>query len=301
MIRTELQRRLRRLLSGSQTGVPEWTPLVEEGDDPGLYAPNDAPWVVHADIATTIGGIRSLLVQALHPGSLAGVMQHSRYEHDVLGRLHGTIRWLTISTFGSRTAISNEAMRVRGMHDRVRGKYVSNQQESRSYRASDQDLLQWVHLAFTDSFLVAHSQYGKAAIPGGPDAYVAQWANAVTALGLAEPPTSASELRRMMARYDAELVVNEKTRNVISFIKSAPLPLAARPTYRVLFWAAVDLLPPEYARRIGIRIPPRWLVRPLATAVLRVMRMIIGSRSPLEDAALRRIERLGHTGHRVAQ
>lgn len=298
MIRSELRRRLRRLLSGSQTGVPEWTPLVEAGDDPGLFAPDDAPWVVHADIATTIGGVRALLVQALHPGSLAGVMQHSRYEEDVLGRLHGTIRWLTISTFGSRRAVEDEAARVRGMHDRVRGKFVDQHDEQREYRASDQDLLQWVHLAFTESFLAAHLQYGKRPIPGGSDAYVAQWGAAVTPLGLLDPPTSAWDLHRRMDQYEPVLRVDTKTRRVIDFIKQAPLPLAARPAYRILFWAAVDLLPPRYASMVDVRIPPRWLVRMLATAAVTVMRAIIGRTSPLEDAARLRLQRLSDT-HKV--
>ena len=39
-------------------------------------------------------------MQALHPGALAGVMQHSRYEQDALGRLAGTTQWLTVVTFG---------------------------------------------------------------------------------------------------------------------------------------------------------------------------------------------------------
>lgn len=292
MIRNELQRRLRRLLSGSQTGVPEWTPLVEAGDDPGLFAPSDAPWVVHADIATTIGGVRALLVQALHPGSLAGVMQHSRYEEDVLGRLHGTIRWLTISTFGSREAIENEAARVRDMHARVRGKYIDEQQSERSYQASDQDLLQWVHLAFTESFLSTHLRYGKREIPGGADAYVAQWGAAVTPLGLSDPPASAQELHQRMDAYAPVLRVDAKTKRVIDFIKKAPLPIGARPAYRILFWAAVDLLPPSYAAMIDVRIPPRWLVRLLATSAVVVMRAIIGRTSPLEDAAMRRRQRL---------
>ena len=292
MIRAELQRRLRRLLSGSQTGVPEWTPLVEAGDDLGLYSPTDAPWVVHADIATTIGGVRALLMQALHPGSLAGVMQHSRYEQDVLGRLHGTIRWLTISTFGSRAAVADESARVRAMHERVRGKYIDQEQQQRSYQASDQDLLEWVHLAFTDSFLSSHLCYGRNPIPGGPDAYVAQWGAAVTPLGLLAPPQSAGDLRNRIDGYEPVLRVDDKTRRVIDFIRKAPLPLLARPAYRILFWAAVDLLPRRYADMIGIQIPPRWIVRPSAKIAIGVMRAIIGKTSPLEDAAMLRRARL---------
>lgn len=293
VIRSELQRRFRRLLSGSQTGVPEWTPLVEAGSDRGLFTPTDAPWVVHADIATTIGGIRALLVQALHPGSLAGVMQHSRYEEDILGRLHGTIRWLTITTFGSRSAIAQESARVRGMHDRVRGKYETSDGGVRSYNANDTDLLLWVHLAFTESFLATHLRYGKHPIPGGPDAYVAQWSRAVEPLGLSTTPQTARELHKAMAGYEYILRVDDRTKRVLEFIKHAPLPVAARPAYRLLFWAAVDTLPDHYRERIQIRIPPAWVVRVMAHVAVRVMRIIIGKTSPLEDAARRRIARLG--------
>ena len=65
-----------KLLSGSPTGNPPWLDAVAEGDTAGLFLPNDAPWLVHNDMATLVGGIRALLLQALHPGSLAGVAQH---------------------------------------------------------------------------------------------------------------------------------------------------------------------------------------------------------------------------------
>lgn len=106
-LQENLSKRFRKLLSGDPQGIPPWLPIVAEGDEPGLFLPTDAPWIVHADFATLVGGIRALLMQALHPGSLAGVAQHSRYEEDPLGRLSGTIRWLTITTFGSKTAIQN--------------------------------------------------------------------------------------------------------------------------------------------------------------------------------------------------
>ena len=91
-----------------------------------------------------------------------------------------------------------------------------------------------------------------------------------------------------------EKPVKKTAKKAAEFIKNAPLPRAARPAYRILFWAAVDLLPPNYARMIDVRIPPRWLVRFLATAAVGAMRAIIGRTSPLEDAAVRRRQRLEH-------
>ncbi|MEY4312522.1 MAG: hypothetical protein RLZZ319_31, partial [Actinomycetota bacterium] len=151
--------RFRALLSGAPDGTPPWLDVVASGDEPGLFLPTDAPWVVHRDFGTLVGGIRALLMQALHPGPLAGVSDHSRYESDPLGRLAGTIRWLTVTTFGSATAVSGEARRVNRLHERVSGTYTSGTGEARDYRAADSDLLRWVHVAFMESFLVAHEMY----------------------------------------------------------------------------------------------------------------------------------------------
>ena len=292
MMRTELARRFRSLLSGSPTGVPDWTPLVEQGEDAGLFGPNEEPWIVHADIATLVGGIRALLVQAMHPGSLAGVVQHSRYEADVLGRLNGTIRWLTICTFGSAAAVEAESARVRALHDRVRGSYRDAHGDQRDYRASDTDLLSWVHIAFTDSFLTAHSLYGRTKIDH--DAYIAHWARAVRPLGLSQAPDSRRALQSAMADFDAQLDVSESTRRVVAFIRRVPFPRGARPVYWLLFQAAVDSLPPDYRTRLGLRAMPAPLVRWATRVLLSGMRWVIGTRSPMETAALARRKRLLH-------
>ena len=291
VIRQELTRRFRALLSGSQTGVPDWTPLVAAGDDARRLGPHDEPWIVHSDLATLIGGIRALLVQALHPGSLAGVVQHSRYEEDVLGRLNGTIRWLTIATFGSTTAVEAESARVRALHERVRGNYQTSSGEDRSYRASDNDLLTWVHIAFTDSFLAAHRLYGRRAVDA--DRYIAQWAGAVEPLGLSRAPGSEADLRSAMASFEDELRVDASTKKVIAFIKRVPFPRGAMPVYWLLFHAAVDSLPAEYRAMLGLRTVPSWVIRPIARALIRVMRWIVGPRSPMENVALERRLRAG--------
>ena len=41
-----------------------------------MFAPDSVTWRVHADPAMLIGGMRALLVQALHPLAMAGVEQH---------------------------------------------------------------------------------------------------------------------------------------------------------------------------------------------------------------------------------
>ena len=292
-LQESLSKRFRRLLSGDPDGVPPWLDVIAAGDEPGLYLPNEAPWIVHADFGTLVGGIRALLMQALHPGSLTGVANHSRYEQDALGRLAGTIRWLTVTTFGSHTAVAGEAQRVNRMHKRVTGEYTTSTGEERPYKAADPDLLLWVHIAFMESFLRCHQMYAWREIPGGADAYVRLWAKSVEPIGLASAPMNESQLIAEIERYKRELVATEKTLDVVKFIKRPPLPVLARPVYWLLFEAAVVSLPIEFRTLLGLKAKPRWVIQPVTRGVLRFIRLAIGPESPIEDGAIERLRRIG--------
>jgi uncharacterized protein (DUF2236 family) len=295
-----LSRRFRKLLSGDPNGVPPWLGVVAEGEEPGYFIPSDAPWVVHADFGTLVGGIRALLMQALHPGSLTGVKNHSRYESDALGRLAGTIRWLTVTTFGSRTAVANEASRVNRLHDHVKGEYTKGTGETVPYKAADKDLLLWVHIAFMESFLVSHQMYSFREIPKGQaetgaDNYISQWSISVAPLGLEKCPMNSIELdSEISALFNAGLLVSTPdTEKVVEFIKNPPLPISAKPIYGLLFDAAVVSLRPEFRALLGLKAKPRWIIQPLTRSILRLMRIAIGPESPIEDASIARLKKIG--------
>ena len=303
-LQESLSKRFRRLLSGDPDGVPPWLEVIAAGEDGGLYLPGDAPWIVHADFGTLVGGIRALLMQALHPGSLTGVANHSRYEQDALGRLAGTIRWLTVTTFGSHAAVAAESQRVNRMHKRVTGEYETSSGEARPYRAADPDLLLWVHIAFMDSFLRCHQMYAwreipagadVGAVPGetGADAYVRLWSKSVEPLGLTQAPMNEAQLIAEIDRYKRELIATPKTLDVVKFIKRPPLPVLARPVYWLLFEAAVVSLPIEFRELLGLRAKSRRLIQPLTRGVLRFIRLAIGPESPIEDGAIERLRRIG--------
>jgi uncharacterized protein (DUF2236 family) len=292
-VQEHLSRKFRRLLSGAPDGQPPWLAQVAAGNDPGLFLPSDAPWIVHRDFATLVGGIRALLLQAMHPGALNGVSQHSRYEEDPLGRLSGTIRWLTVTTFGSLEAVSQEASRVNRMHDHVKGSYLDKAGVEQKYQASDPELLLWVHIAFMDSFLRSHQLYSRAEIPGGADAYVNLWGKSVEPLGLKSVPTSEEDLLQVMSDFEKDLNCDEKALSVIRWIKNAPLPRTAKPVYALLFQAALASLPADIQNRIGIKHLPIWILKPVVTNLLAFLRFAIGPDSPIEDAALARLRRLG--------
>ena len=268
---------------------------VESGETRGLYLPHDAPWVVHGDVATLIGGIRALLMQALHPGSLTGVEQHSRYEHDPLGRLAGTTRWLTIATFGSAEALEIESTRVNRMHDHVKGQYVTGAGVTKDYKAADPDLLAWVHIAFTDSFLTTHELFGEEKIPGGADEYVSQWSKSVVPLGLTNAPMSRAELKAEIKRYKDEgiLSTSETTKQVVEFIRKPPLSRAALIAYDRMFDGAVASIPADLQAMLGLKGKSLNVAGPITRGLLRAMRLALGPISPLEVAAISRLKRTG--------
>lgn len=288
-----LAKRFCILLTGDPEGVPPWLDEVARSDRPGLFLPDEAPWVAHADLATLVGGIRALLMQALHPGSLTGVRQHSRYKADPLGRLSGTIRWLTVTTFASDASVSGEADRVNQMHQRVRGKYTTSSGKTKNYQAADPDLLRWVHIAFMDSFLRCHQLFSPRPLPGGADAYIRLWSKSVKPLGLDDVPMSEAELLADLERYRPELAVTKDTREVIRWIKFPPLPKTSLPAYRFLFRAALASLPKDYQDMIGLGNPSLRFIKPITRALLGLMRAAIGPESPVEDAAIQRLHRAG--------
>ena len=283
----------RRIVSGDPAGQPDWVRSIADGTDIGYFGPGSAAWAVHGGLPTIVGGVRALLMQALHPGALAGVMQHSRYETDALGRLAGTTQWLTVVTFGDRGAADRECARVRGMHRRVVGEYPTAD-GMKAYAASDPDLLRWVHIAFTDSFLATHLTWGGE-IPGGPDAYVREWAKAGELVGVVDAPRSVAELREQIAAFEPELRGDEATARTVDFIRNVPVPLAAKPPYAVLFAGAVATLPLHHRELLGLPTVPLTVAKPVVSALLGGLSLALGPMSPSQRAAVERVARLGES------
>ena len=289
-LRRQVADGFRRIVSGDPTGAPDWVKQIAQGSDVGYFGPGSAPWAVHGALPTLVGGVRALLMQALHPGALAGVMQHSRYETDALGRLAGTTKWLTVVTFGDTAAADRECARVKGVHRKVVGTYMGSNGET-PYAAADPDLLRWVHIAFTDSFLATHQVWGGP-IPGGPDAYVREWAKSGELVGVVDPPRSVAELRDQLADYDQVLAGGPAAASTVNFIRNAPLGTGAKVPYAGLFAGAVSTMPAGHRALLGLPTVPLALTKPLVGALLGSLSLALGANSPSQRAALDRVDTL---------
>ena len=287
--------RLLETLAGQRSGVPGWVQEFERGEDVGFFGPESAAWAVHGAMPTLVAGIRALLMQALHPGALAGVRDWSRYREDPLGRLAGTIRWIHTVTYGDTMQARQGSEWVLRLHERVVGTYTDPRGVTRDYSANDPELLSWVHLAFTDSFLSAHELWGPP-IPGGSDGYVREWATAGELMKVPDPPRTRAELKAQLAAFLPELRGGADADEIVRFVRHAPLRRTLRPSYAVLFAGAVHSLESPYRELLGLR-EPRLGPIPLpitgaTSLVLRGAGRMLGPRSAGEIAARRRLERL---------
>jgi uncharacterized protein (DUF2236 family) len=234
----------------------------------------DSPIVrVHGDASMFVGGIRALLLQTLHPAAMRGVAEHSGYRGDMWGRLARTSRFLAFTTFGTADDAQRAVDAVRAIHDRV----VGTLDDGTPYAASDPHLLGWVHVAEVDSFLRAHTVYGKDPLVGDErDRYVAETAEVARRLGVVDPPTTEAELAEALEAYRPELRGSREAREAVSYLMfRPPLPLLARGGYGVLVAAAVGLM-------------PRWTRRPLRLPWLPVSeRTVVRALGGLATGAIR--------------
>lgn len=278
-------------------GVPQWQLDLEQGEDAGYFAHDSATWAVHGSMATVAAGIRALLVQALHPGALAGVAEHSDYRTDPLQRLAGTIRWIFSVTYGSTAAAQHACSQVRRLHVPVRGRYEDTTGDERRYSANDPHLAEWVHLAFTDAFLSAHEDFiGPVPTVGGADDYVREWSVAGSLMGVQDPPTTRRQLKDRLQSFDdaGELAGGDRVTEVLGFLRSPPLPGQLGWGYRALFAAVVDTLPARHRELLGLRgTPVPGLTRTGGRATLAVVGAALSGPGPSELAARRRLVRLG--------
>lgn len=234
---------------------------IHTAPGPRRFTSDDPIAVVHADASMFVGGIRALLLQALHPSAMAAVDQHSGFRGDPWGRLQRTSTFLAETTFGTTDDADRAIAVVRSVHARISGTTPAGI----PYRADDPELLRWVHVAEIDSFLRAHDRYGDRPLTGHDrDRYVAQTAVIARALGAGDVPEDARGLDAALAEFGPSLGGTEEARRTARFLLvHPPVPLALRLPYGVLAAAAVELLP-RWARR-ALRLPPRLPIAEAAT------------------------------------
>ncbi len=240
----------------------------------GLFPPESVTWRVHSDPVLWVAGLRALLLQAVHPAAMAGVLGHSDFKADPWGRLIRTANYVGTVSFGTRSEVNALGRKVRGIHRKVAG---VDPVTGSIYRADDPELLRWVHCCEVESFLTTYQRAGGRLSAGEVDRYYREQTRAAQVVGLppAQVPANATQIREYFDRMRPRLTVDRRTRDVASYVVLPPMPrwvqltTPARPGWAAIAGLAVALLP-RWARRLyGLPALPTTDVA--AAAGLRVL------------------------------
>jgi uncharacterized protein (DUF2236 family) len=233
-------------------------------------------WRVHAHFtAMMVGGLSSLIVQALHPRALAAVWDHSQFRDKLKDRLSRTAFFVAATTYGSEAFAMKAIQRVNAIHSRITGTDL----QGRPYVANEPVLLNWVHLVEATSFLAAYQHLAKTPLsPAEADQYMAEMAVLGHLLGGVDLPSNVAAAEGQMRSYQAELRFDERAQEVVGLIASYPTDVLDKPFMGLVLESSFDLMPdwvlqmlgrsascalPVQARRLALQLasePLQWML-----------------------------------------
>ncbi|CAN5300821.1 hypothetical protein BH23ACT9_BH23ACT9_04260 [soil metagenome] len=284
--------------------------------DAGLFGPGSASWQLFGDAASIVGGVRSLMVQLTHPLAMAGVADHSRYLDEPLGRLQSTSAYFAVLTFGSTSEALGISRRVQGIHRGV----VGLAPDGRPYDASSPELLSWVSVTATSSFLRSDRDFGtKPLTPAQRDAFVAEQGRAASLLDprvdlvalqarrdpagdlrsgkvvlpLVEEgwmPMSEADLEDRLAAFAPQLAVGQQGRTCLRFLLWPPVDPVLRLGYLPTLAGALGSLDPSTRRLLGLPVadPVAAVMRIQSEVMLIALRTALARSSPSAEQAAER-------------
>jgi uncharacterized protein (DUF2236 family) len=241
----------------------------------GLFGPGSVTWRVHADPVFPIAGVRALILQALHPLTMAAVAQQRGFEDDFWGRLERTGQYVSALTYAPEEIALRTAAKVRGIHRRLRG---TDPETGETFRLDRPDLLLWVHCCEVESFLTTARRAGAPISRQDADAYLREQVRSATLIGIPEEivPASVAGMEQYFRHVRPELrLTDDATRGVRVLVappmsKKVRLLTPARPAWAGLAGLAFALMP-SWARRM-YRLPGLPTTDLAATAAVRALR-----------------------------
>lgn len=273
--------------------------------DVGLFGPDSVSWQLHAEPAMWLAGVRSLYLQALHPRTVAGVVQNSDFRTDPLGRLIRTANFVGATTYCTTGEVDRQAARVRRVHRELR---AVDPATGERYRVDDPELLLWVHCAEVSSFLTVVRRAGFPLTAAHADRYLDEQRRAAALVGLDpdEVPGDVAAMRRYLARMRPELRRTAEADEIYDFLHRPPvtgrLALGLRLYEPLVGHLAYSLLPTWATDRYGRRPYPaavttgmlRTLSGALRTAQRTARKLVREPRlGPLQPHPVLAVQRLG--------
>jgi uncharacterized protein (DUF2236 family) len=239
-----------RRFTGSKADIGSFaTPL----GDPGLFGPDSVCWRVHAHFTSMmVGGLSSLMVQALHPRALAAVWDHSDFRTHLKDRLGATAYFVAATTYAGRDMAMRAIDRVNAIHAQVRGVDM----KGRPYVANEPELIRWVHLVEVVSFAQAYQHLARQPLsPAELDQYTNEMALIGHWLGANDLPLGYRQTQQALLDYNDQLEFNERTRLILQTIRAYPARWHEQGFIQAVLKGAEHILPDWALPWLGVSRP----------------------------------------------
>lgn len=203
-------------------------------------------WRVVREKAILAGGPAALLLQVAHPAVAAGVVRHSDFESDPLGRLRRTLDTMLTVAFGDQAQAEAAVAGVAAVHVHVRGP---------SYRADDPDLALWVHATLVLTALGAYENFVGPLSDADKADYYERYKVVGRLFGVTDevmPPTYADFVAYVRRVEEEVLDVGDDARAVAAGIFDAKVAGPRSWSRATMELAAGGLLPASVRREYGI-------------------------------------------------
>lgn len=231
--------------------------------DSALFEKDTPIRMVHADLVGMMtGGIRSLMLQMLHPHALQGVLDHSNFREDMHGRLRRTAQFIAVTTFGERERALAAIERVNRIHAQVTGTLP----DGMPYEANNPRTLAWVHLVEAQSFLAGYLRHVRPDMPASEqDEYYRQFAVIARALGADPVPETRAEADTIFRELRMDLRPSPEAREVAQLVLSQK-PEGTPPLVQTVIGAEAVAMLPDWARSMLRLQRPRLTALPARAA-----------------------------------
>lgn len=217
--------------------------MSAEHPDLGYFGPDSVSWRILADPLAMAGGLRALLLQALHPEAMELMAAKTVFRDQPWDRIRRTAQFVATVTYSPRAQVDAAAARVRMVHDRL--------------GIGEPDQLAWVHNCELDSFLVSARHSGLGLSGQDEDRYVQEQRIAGRLVGVPDDlmPSTTAELADYFEEIRPRLRLTREALRGARYVVAPPMSMRmelltpARLGWTTLSALAVGMLP-RWARRM---------------------------------------------------
>ena len=232
--------------------------------DQGYFGSGSMTWQIAGEAFVNMGGGRAVLMQLAHPLVATGVIEHSRYMTDPLGRAESTFMLGQMLAFGSTRTAREAARTINHLHAHVHGNLKATAGDYTAgtmYRAYDPELLLWVHATIVDTVLLLYPTFIGPLSWQEQDAYYQESKQVAQLLGLppSHMPRTVDDLRQYVYTmvYSNRLAATPQARKIAHQVLFPPTSAALAPLKYFNVYLTSALLPPPVRQMYDLHWGPK--------------------------------------------